>query len=126
MSATFDYKNQAWTENGKYVRCGHPASMNCTCYGRLHAGEPINHTKDSDCDVDVYGSCVLCGVLHGDPCELCGGKGFHTEDCPDSDANIPEPDIDDTVNCCPDCERPNQFGDLCESCTQDEIERMSR
>lgn len=37
----FDYTNQAWVRDGRYVRCGHPASMNCTCYGRLHAGEPI-------------------------------------------------------------------------------------
>jgi hypothetical protein len=30
-----------------------------------------------------------------------------------------EPDIDDAVHCCPDCERPNQFGELCESCRSD-------
>jgi hypothetical protein len=35
----FDYTNQAWVEAGKYVRCGHPESMNCGCYGRVHAGE---------------------------------------------------------------------------------------
>jgi hypothetical protein len=27
-----------------------------------------------------------------------------------------EPDHDDSVRCCPDCERPNQFGELCTSC----------
>lgn len=86
-TAIYDYKNQAWTENGKYVRCGHPVSMNCQCYGRLHQGESINHQQDSDCDVDVYGSCVLCGVLHGDPCVECGGRGFHASMCPISDAN---------------------------------------
>ena len=35
----YDYENQAWVVDGRYVRCGHPASMNCNCYGRLHAGE---------------------------------------------------------------------------------------
>lgn len=35
----YDYTNQAWTVDGQYVRCGHPESMNCTCYGKLHAGE---------------------------------------------------------------------------------------
>lgn len=30
-----------------------------------------------------------------------------------------EPAIDDTVRCCPDCERPNQFGELCPSCVRD-------
>jgi len=37
----FDYTNQAWVRNGRYVRCGHPAPMNCDCYGRLHHGETV-------------------------------------------------------------------------------------
>jgi len=35
----YDYENQAFVKDGKYVRCGHPENMNCKCYGRLHAGE---------------------------------------------------------------------------------------
>lgn len=35
----YDYDNQAWIVNGKYIRCGHPESMNCNCYGKLHEGE---------------------------------------------------------------------------------------
>jgi hypothetical protein len=35
----YDYENQAWVENGKYVACGHPSNMNCNCYGRIHEGE---------------------------------------------------------------------------------------
>ena len=35
----YDYENQAWTRKGRYLRCAHPASMNCGCYGRLHEGE---------------------------------------------------------------------------------------
>lgn len=35
----FDYENQAWVVNGRYIRCGHPESMACGCYGREHAGE---------------------------------------------------------------------------------------
>lgn len=35
----FDYANQAWIVEGKYVRCGHPETMACGCYGRAHAGE---------------------------------------------------------------------------------------
>lgn len=34
----YDYTNQAWVKDGKYIRCGHPESMNCGCYGRIHAG----------------------------------------------------------------------------------------
>lgn len=35
----FDYDRQAWALGGRYIRCGHPESMNCDCYGRIHAGE---------------------------------------------------------------------------------------
>jgi len=35
----YDYRNQAWIVNGVYKRCGHPDSMNCQCYGKLHEGE---------------------------------------------------------------------------------------
>jgi hypothetical protein len=35
----YDYDNQAWVLDGKYVACGHRASMNCSCYGRIHKGE---------------------------------------------------------------------------------------
>ena len=38
----YDYHNQAWLVNGKYVSCNHPESMNCQCFGKLHEGE----TKD--------------------------------------------------------------------------------
>lgn len=37
---------------------------------------------------------------------------------PDTDPNE-EPAIDDTVLCCPDCETPNQFGELCSRCWED-------
>lgn len=42
----FDYNNQAWVENGKYVRCGHPKKMNCRCYGRIHEGEETKGKRD--------------------------------------------------------------------------------
>lgn len=35
----YDYENQAWVKNGKYVRCGHPENMACNCYGKIHEGE---------------------------------------------------------------------------------------
>ena len=40
------------------------------------------HVKDSDCTLDATGTCVVCGVYHGDPCEQCGGRGFHNQGCP--------------------------------------------
>jgi hypothetical protein len=35
----YDYVNQAWTLDGKYVVCAHPDSPHCDCYGSKHAGE---------------------------------------------------------------------------------------
>ncbi len=37
----FDYENQAWVKDGRYLRCGHPDSMPCGCFGREHAGSPV-------------------------------------------------------------------------------------
>lgn len=37
----FDYQNQAWVENGRYVRCGHLDAHNCDCYGKTHEGEAV-------------------------------------------------------------------------------------
>ena len=37
----YDYTNQAWVIDGKYIRCGHPDSMDCGCYGREHEGELV-------------------------------------------------------------------------------------
>ena len=42
----YDYTNQAWTFNGLYVRCGHPESMNCKCFGKLHENEPIKENAE--------------------------------------------------------------------------------
>lgn len=35
----YDYERQAWVVAGRYVRCAHPESMDCGCYGRVHEGE---------------------------------------------------------------------------------------
>lgn len=44
----------------------------------------------------------------------------------DAEDGFDEPDHNDAVLCCPDCERPNQFGQICSSCERDrqaEIEK---
>lgn len=60
-SSVYDYTNQAWVKDGRYVSCGHPKNIcfsfdhghtmantrsdckhqpaGCPCYGRLHKGE---------------------------------------------------------------------------------------
>lgn len=56
---TFDYDKQAWIQNGVYLRCGHQDSMQCDCYGRLHAGEPaqpIGETPAAPAKSDPAGS----------------------------------------------------------------------
>lgn len=46
------------------------------------------HTTDADCTVDPdTWSCVVCGVDHSGTCHVCGGHGFHTPHCPESDEN---------------------------------------
>ncbi len=44
----YDYEKQAWVMDGRYVRCGHPDTMKCKCYGRLHSGEKteVGHYQD--------------------------------------------------------------------------------
>ena len=39
VATQYDYDHQCWIVNGVYARCYHAASMNCQCYGRVHAGE---------------------------------------------------------------------------------------
>jgi hypothetical protein len=44
----FDYEKQAWVgADGRYLRCGHPAAINCQCYGRVHQGELAPAKQDS-------------------------------------------------------------------------------
>lgn len=42
----YDYRNQAWVKDGKYVRCGHPVMFVCACYGRKHEGESLAPNAD--------------------------------------------------------------------------------
>jgi hypothetical protein len=43
----FDYTRQAWVLNGVYVRCGHPESMNCGCFGKEFEGRPSLATENN-------------------------------------------------------------------------------
>ena len=37
----YDYDNQAWYKNGVYIRCGHPDSMDCGCFGKTNEGMAV-------------------------------------------------------------------------------------
>lgn len=41
----YDYDNQCWIVDGKVDTCGHPETMDCQCYSRLHAGEPATNEQ---------------------------------------------------------------------------------
>ena len=56
----YDYTNQAWVVDGKYVRCGHVTE--CACYGKLHEGEAVH----------LEAALALCKKMNW-PTELLGG-----------------------------------------------------
>ena len=37
----YDYTNQAWVLNGKYMACGHPKPCD-SCFGTLHEGQEVD------------------------------------------------------------------------------------
>ena len=43
---SYDYKNQVWIRDGKYQDCGHPQTMDCRCFGRIHKNELATITED--------------------------------------------------------------------------------
>lgn len=42
------------------------------------------HVQDGDCYVGADGLCDVCGVDHTSLCLVCGGRGFHLHECPES------------------------------------------
>ena len=50
----------------------------------------LAHSRDEDCTLDATDSCSVCGVYHGDPCPVCGGRGFHRDGCERIDAEPAE------------------------------------
>lgn len=58
-------------------------------------------------------------------CNFMGEEEFEQLDAVcDACFSAEEPSIDDSVRFCPNCERPNQFGELCVSCQRDEQESI--
>jgi hypothetical protein len=73
------------------------------------------------CESAKRGKVCIDDLCRGSSPTLCG---FDQDDYDDMVDDMAEPDHDDTVLFCPECERPNQFGELCEACRrEDEILR---
>jgi len=70
--------------------------------------------KDAAFDAEQQGRCPICGRSRDEGCRHCSVCGV--VDCDGSCLEDMDPDVDDSVKYCPDCERPNQFGELCQSC----------
>lgn len=69
FSAHFDGNELRWEGASQAGRDRKPRRPN-----------PTDHTRDEDCTV-VDDECTGCGVWHGDPCEDCGGRGYHRAPC---------------------------------------------
>lgn len=82
-----------------------PAEYGWTVNNMLKGDTEPGHFPE---DVPNIVNCAYCGedVIEGEPCTC-------EHYWPDA------PDVDDSVKCCPDCERPNQFGETCVSCRRD-------
>lgn len=50
----YDYENQAWVRNGRYVRCACSDIIDCQCYGKQHAGEPASRDTCMVCQETTY------------------------------------------------------------------------
>lgn len=48
----------------------------------------LEHDQDEDCApyLDADDMCEICRVWHGDPCPVCGGRGYHRNRCATLDA----------------------------------------
>lgn len=66
----------------------------------LRAQDPASHHQDADCALTLKAdTCTVCGVIHGEPCLACGGRGFHRPTCvnlvlssaPPAEWNDPKP-----------------------------------
>src|SRR5688572_12826072 len=64
-------------------------------------------------DLDADGTCPRCGGNYSKG--VMGTQPIEPG---------PDPSISDEVLCCPDCDRPNQFGQVCDSCERDRQEEI--
>jgi hypothetical protein len=63
------------------LHCDHDGGL-CRADIGLRCDQGAPHESDDQCAVDPSTHCCrVCGVMHGDPCPICGGRGFHLDGC---------------------------------------------
>lgn len=98
----FDYANQAWVVNGKYVRCGHLETMNCGCFGKDHAGDKPRNG----------GAVVNCNQCEA---AMINGVFCHETGCPNSRKTwVPERGEWVLFHDCFECGYPVEVGTACD------------
>lgn len=67
--------------------------------------------RDEDCILDSEGACIVCGMFHGEPCAICGGRAYHRFGCPETGLGVvPPPPLGAGVLFVPwAIEGPNEF-----------------
>jgi hypothetical protein len=81
----------------------------------------INNAWESGyaaCKSDADEAVAYAALEHVDDARLDDDATRQQE----NEQRIQDEQTDDSVKCCPECERPNQFGELCEQCRQHHLE----
>jgi len=87
--------------------------------GNQNEGAQMNSVQDADpktverFEKKLAAGKATCGICNTPICKDCGGCDCQGCDCQRAPKT---PDIDDTVKSCPQCDTPNQFGELCNEC----------
>lgn len=67
----YDYENQSWIVEGKYIRCGHPEEMDCECFGKIHEGQTVLEVQFIQ-QMDKDNEAMRDYVANGGAAELLG------------------------------------------------------
>ena len=88
----------------------------------------MSDKREPSFDGQTYLRCETCGEYVNDSeseAHQCGPEPKEHECTCAGCGNVhmtadeEEPAVDDEVKCCPDCEKPNQFGERCEQCSEE-------
>ena len=100
MGTSFDYMNQAWIVDGRYVSCSHSETISCGCYGRFHEGE---QAKPSDAIHPPLGT-AHCDESCTTKRIVCNGRRVSdTTNKREAPMNCHTDAKEHSIECCPTC-----------------------